>query len=961
MAKAKRVFQVAKELGVSSKDILAKCEAEDVPNMTNHMSTVSVGLEMTIKEWFGEAETSGGTAVETAQKVDVKRAKARARKKAKPKTKPVEAEAPTEAPPEQAAEPTEPPQEAEPVDQPEPAETPAPAAEAEEAGKAKARSRKKSADESAEAPAEQPPAEAAEAPAVAEAAEEAESEAESDEGDSKKAKVRPAEVETPEAEAEASGRPVAVPNVPKRPEAVKPVGPQVKPEEAKLKGPKVIRREAPEELPAPRRRRPAGPTAPEPGEIVRSRGPVRGRGAGGPAVDDDSGRSPRRKRGGGGGGGGGGRGRGGDADTWRRGTFSEQDLIEREERMNRAGGFLKQRRRDMRKRAAGGGSQAATPVQTGGKVEIAEPFTIKELSAVTGIKGAEIVGYLFKNKGVMATINQGIEVEVAQEVCAEYNIELVVKEAQSAEQAVEAELEGREQVDVRRRPPVVAVLGHVDHGKTSLLDKIREADVAVGEAGGITQHIGAYRASIKGTDGEDKTVVFLDTPGHEAFTAMRARGANLTDVVVVVVAADDGVMPQTLESINHAKAAGVPIVIALNKVDVPQATDSNIQKILGQLAEQELNPVEWGGETEVIRTSAETGQGVTDLMEILDYQAELLELTADYGGTAYGQVIEAELSEGRGPVSRVLVRGGQMKIGDFIVMGRAFGRVRDMLDDRGNNIEIAGPATPVEISGIDEVPDAGDKFYVVGSLKQAEQIAEQRREHERKQELATKSKVTLDNLFDQMKAGDVKELRVVIKADVQGSVEVLRKTLEETAADNEEVAVRVLHAAVGGITESDVILAEASDAIIVGFEVIASQRARSVAEEKGVDIRLYRVIYDIVDDIRAGLEGMLAPEKREEVIGHAEVREVFKVSKVGAVAGCYVTDGTIQRNALIRVTRDDIVIEHDRLLSSLKRFKDDAKEVRSGMECGMSIDGYDDIRAGDILECYTTTEVAQTL
>jgi len=960
LAKAKRVFQVAKELGVNSKDILAKCEAEGVPNMTNHMSTVSVGLEMTIKEWFGEGGEAGGggTAVETAEKVDLKRVKAKARKKAKPKQEPAEPEAPAATT--QADDEAEPPTDAAP-----PAETeaePVAAEETEASGKAKARAKKKTAEQieaerqAAEAAAK---AEAAEAAAAAqpeaEAASEAEAPAETDQAEPSEAPAKAvAESSEPTAEAEASPkRPMARPNVPDRPE-VRPVGPKVKPEEAKLRGPKVIRREAPDEVPAPKPRRSPGPSQPQPGDIVRSRGPVRGRGAGGGAEEDSS-RSPRRKRGGGG------RGRGGDADTWRRGTFSEQDLIEREERMNRAGGFLKQRQRDMRKRAAGGGSQAVTPVETGGQVEIAEPFTIKELSAATGIKGADIVGYLFKNKGVMATINQGIEAGVAQEVCLEYNIELVVKEAKSAEQAVEAELVEREQVDVRRRPPVVAVLGHVDHGKTSLLDKIRQADVAEGEAGGITQHIGAYRASIKGTDGEEKTVVFLDTPGHEAFTAMRARGANLTDVVVVVVAADDGVMPQTVESINHAKAAGVPIVIALNKIDVPQATDANIQKILGQLAELELNPVEWGGETEVVRTSAETGQGITDIMEILDYQAELLELTADYGGAGYGQVIEAELSEGRGPVASVLVRGGEMKIGDFIVMGRAFGRVRDMLDDRGKNIEEAGPATPVEISGIDEVPDAGDKFYVVGSLKQAEQIADQRRDAERKKELATKSKVTLDNLFDQMKAGDVKDLRVVIKADVQGSVEVLRKTLEETAEDNEEVAVRVLHAAVGGITESDVILAEASDAIIIGFQVIASQHARNVAEQKGVDIRLYRVIYDIVDDIRAGLEGMLTPEKREEVIGHAEVREVFRVSKVGAVAGCYVTDGVIQRNALIRVTRDDIVIEHDRLLSSLKRFKDDAREVRAGMECGMSIDGYNDIQAGDILECYTTTEVKQKL
>jgi translation initiation factor IF-2 len=768
--------------------------------------------------------------------------------------------------------------------------------------------------------------------------------------------VAEAEAAAAEPPVEQPSKPRVRPNVPDRPTEVKPVGEKLeKPKPVALSGPKLIRKEAPDVIKPPRSRRPATEQVTTEESLIRSRGPQRGRGAGPRTTpEEESGRSPRRRRSSR-------RGRSAEADAFSGGRhrFSEQDLLEREERLNRSGGFLKQRRRDMSRRAAGG-APAATPARVGGKVEIAEPFTIKDLSAATGIKGADIVGYLFQ-RGIMATINQAIDVSIAQEVCMEYDIELVVREARSAEQQIAKRQEQRERTDVRRRPPIVAVLGHVDHGKTSLLDKIRQSDVAGGEAGGITQHIGAYRATIRGTDGEDKTVVFLDTPGHEAFTTMRARGANLTDVVVLVVAADDGVMPQTVESINHAKAAGVPIVVALNKIDVPQATDANIQKILGQLAERELNPVEWGGQTEVIRTSAETGEGVEEIMEILDYQAELLELAADYAGPAHGQVIEAELSEGRGPVARVLVREGNLSIGDFIVMGRAFGRVRDMIDDRGRNTTTAGPATPVEISGIDEVPDAGDRVYITESLKQAEEIANTRRDDERKRELASKTKVTLDNVFEQMQAGDVKELRVVLKADVQGSAEVLNRSLQEIGADNEEVAVRVLHAAVGGITESDVILAEASDAIIVGFQVIASPRARTEAERRGVDIRLYRVIYDIVDDVKAGLEGMLAPETREEVQGHAEVREVFRVSKVGMVAGCYVTDGSIQRNALIRVTRDDIVIEHDRTLQQLKRYKDDVRDVRAGMECGMSIDGYDDIRVGDILECYTATEVAKTL
>ncbi|MHB1158171.1 MAG: translation initiation factor IF-2 [Phycisphaerales bacterium] len=969
MAKSKkRLHELAKDLGVESKVVIAKCHAEGL-DISNPMATVSIGLEMTIREWF----TEGGnhTAVETAEKVDLDKVKTKARRRARVPGAPGEShDESADAGTDTATQTVEAPGES--VDAAPPAvvaapvvvETPVapPAPDAEVPHKAAPRHKH---EQPTEAPtvaaphAPEPPPPAPVTPPTVPAG----------------AEPVVAPTSAVDAAASAAAEPAKAiqrsrPNVPKRPENIKP-GPQLhKPKAAKLKGPRVVRVEAPEVIEAPRPRRPAASaSSTASSDMIRSRGPVRGRGVGGPAPEEDVSRSPRRKRGGGGGppGSGGGANAGAappkrttDADLWRRGTFSEQDLIEREERLSRAGGFLKQRRREMRKHADGTPVQALSPAEVGGKVEIAEPFTIKELSAATGIKAADIIKFLF-DKGVMTTLNHAIDKLLAAEVCLEYNIELVVKEAQSAQQRVESELLVREPVLVQRRPPIVAVLGHVDHGKTSLLDRIRTKDVAAHEAGGITQHIGAYRATIKGNDGKEKTVVFLDTPGHEAFTAMRLRGANLTDIVVLVVAADDGVMPQTIESINHAKAAGVPIVVALNKIDRPDATEANVTKILGQLAEQGLNPTEWGGDTEVMRVSATTGQGVTDLVEVLDYQAELKELTADYGGPAYGQVIEAELSEGRGPVARVLVQGGELKIGDFIVIGRAFGRVRDIIDDRGSTLTIAGPATPVEISGIDHVPDAGDKFYVTASLRQAEDIATQRRDAERKRELASKSKVTLDNVFEQMKTGAVKELRIVVKADVQGSVEVLRKTLEQVGSENSQVAVRVLHAAVGGITESDVLLAEASDAIIVGFNVIASQHARAEAEHRGVDIRLYRIIYNILDDVKNALEGMLAPEKREEVIGHAAVREVFRISKVGMIAGCYVTDGLIRRNALIRVTRDNIVTEHDRTLSSLKRFKDDAREVRAGMECGCSIDGYDDIRAGDVLECYTTTEVKQKL
>jgi len=457
------------------------------------------------------------------------------------------------------------------------------------------------------------------------------------------------------------------------------------------------------------------------------------------------------------------------------------------------------------------------------------------------------------------------------------------------------------------------------------------------------------------TVGDDEHVVtFIDTPGHEAFTEMRARGAKVTDIVVLVVAADDGVMPQTIESINHAKAAGVPIVVALNKIDKPEATDQNIQRILGQLAEHELNPVEWGGDTEVVRTAAIKGEGIQDILEILDLQAQLLELTADFGGPAEGTVLEAKLEEGRGAVASILVQQGQLNKGDYMVAGRGYGRVRDIIDDHGNRTKEAQPSHPVVISGLSEVPDAGDRVFIVKNLREAESAAKERVAAERERTL-TRERVTLDNILDHMTEAGKKELPIILKADVQGSVETITASLGKMTTD--EVRVSIKHAAVGGISESDITLADASGAIVIGFNVTAPGKVRRAAEDAGVDIRYYDVIYDITDDIEKAIVGMLEPEHRIEILGHAEVKEVFRITKVGMVAGCYVTGGTIQRNALIRVTRDDIVIENDRKLSQLKRFKDDAKEVKAGQECGMLIDGYDDIKPGDVLECYETKEV----
>jgi translation initiation factor IF-2 len=506
---------------------------------------------------------------------------------------------------------------------------------------------------------------------------------------------------------------------------------------------------------------------------------------------------------------------------------------------------------------------------------------------------------------------------------------------------------------------VVTVLGHVDHGKTSLLDRIRKADVAAHEAGGITQHVGAYRVSITGSDGAAKTVVFLDTPGHQAFTSMRARGAGLTDLVCLVVAADDGVMPQTVESINHAKAAQVPIVVVLNKIDKPEATEANVRKIYGQLAEQGLNPTEWGGTTEVMRVSATRGDGVKELLEVLDYQAALLELKADYGGAARGTVIESQMLIGRGPVARVMVQQGMLRVGDFIVIGRAFGRVRDMTDDRGQEITQAGPATPVELSGIDEIPDAGDKFYSTDTLQKAEQIATAYREKERLKQLATQTKVTLENFATQADAGHVKELRVVLKADVQGSIDVLKKSL--TDQSTAEVAVKVLHAAVGGITETDVLLADASDAVVIGFHVVAPAMVRDLAEQRHVEVRLYRIIYEVTDELRKAMEGLLEPETKEEQLGSAEVREVFHITKVGAVAGCMVTEGQISRTAKVRVVRDNVVVTDNRNIESLRRLKEDAKEVRSGFECGIRLAGFDDIKPGDKIVAFNTITVKRKL
>ena len=939
---AKRVFEIARELGVKSKAITEKCAAEGVPNMNNHMSSVSAGLEATIREWFS-SELASGTAVETTAHVDIEKVRSKPRRRAKAKTKAGDTPT-TDATGGATAGTTtlEPP-----------------------ADPTKSKSVNGAFAEIA-TPAQTP---TTNAPAVTESAPSA---------PEKAAAAAPPKVTSPvEVEdeskapaappADASPQTVAPPpppttrevrmNAPLRPKDVRPAGPKleaIKP--AALAGPKVVRIEAPERIERPRPRPQSGPPNRAPrgggGVVTPDQDFARGDAPAGAGSRRNKRRSgatggakPAARKGPGGSG-----VRDSQSNRWR-----PQDLAEREARLSRAGGFLRQRRRDMKVKKQASSRQNTSSVSTG-PVSIAAPFSIKELSAASGVKASEIIKKLFL-EGVMATVNSGIDPEKAQEIMIEFDIELDITEAKSAEEVVTAEFDDRVIVDERPRDPIVTILGHVDHGKTSLLDRIRKSNVADAEAGGITQATSAFRVPVHLGD-ESKRILFLDTPGHEAFTAMRARGAQVTDIVVLVVAADDGVMPQTIESINHAKAAGVPIIVALNKMDKPEATDANIQRILGQLAEHELNPVEWGGETEVVKTSAVKNEGIQDLLETIDLQSQVLELTADFGGPARGVVIESAMIEGRGPTANLIVQDGNLKVGDFIIAGRAFGRVRDIVSDLGKRLKTAGPATPVQVSGLDELPAAGEKFYIVASLRKAQAAAEQRRTSERELELA-QPKVTLETMLTQMTDAEVKELRVVIKADVQGSIDVLRKSAEDISTD--EVRLRVLHAAVGGVTESDVLLAHASGAVIIGFNVIASAKARQLAAQKRVQLRFDQVIYNITDDLKRAAEGLLEPDIRQNVLGHAEVRKVFKVSKVGAIAGCLVTDGVIERNAYIRVTRNDIIIEDKRVLSQLKRFKDDAKDVHAGQECGMKIDGYDDIKEGDVLECYREVEVKRTL
>ena len=577
-------------------------------------------------------------------------------------------------------------------------------------------------------------------------------------------------------------------------------------------------------------------------------------------------------------------------------------------------------------------------------VKIPDAIGVGELASRMKKTGAEVVKTLMKN-GVMASLSDVIDFDTAAIIAEELGCKVEKEVIVTIEERLIDTAEDKEE-DLEPRAPVVVVMGHVDHGKTSLLDYIRNAHVAAGEAGGITQHIGAYQVNVQG-----KTITFLDTPGHEAFTAMRARGAMITDVAILVVAADDGIMPQTVESINHAKAANIPIIVAINKMDKPEA---NPERIKEQLTKYELVPEEWGGETIICPISAKTGEGIDNLLEMVNLTAEMQELKANPNRSAHGAVIEARLDKGRGPVATLLVQNGTLKQGDVIIAGTAVGRVRAMTSAKGEKLTEAGPSVPVEIIGMGEVPGAGDDFHAVADERMARELVEQRKHEQKMAASAPVGKVSLEDLFSQIKQGEMKDLNIIVKADVQGSAEAVKASLEKLS--NEEVRVRVIHCAVGAISESDVMLATTSNAIIVGFNVRPDNNAKESAARNNVDMRMYRVIYDCINEIETAMKGMLAPKFKEVELGQAEVRNVFRITGVGMVAGCYVTNGKMQRGAQMRLLRDNIVI-YDGAIASLQRFKDSVKEVAQGYECGITFEKFQDIKEGDVIEAYLMEQI----
>ncbi len=930
MAEKMRVHILAKALGVPSKVIIAKCQAEGL-QVTNHMSTLSAGLEATIREWFSEGQHD--TTIETTDRVDLKKVRKTVRKTPSAKRDAVAgasadsaetaggggaddtAIAVAEAPPSEDAAPHGDVQ----------AETP-PSMEA-------------------AAVIEQPEAASVDSTTAVEpvaTAPPAENSVDTD-------AALPTESALPESTSPGAGEEEVQATEPEAPpeeaEKILPAGPQNVPKPVTLKGPRVVRYEPVEQdirRPVPRRRptdapgpRPAMPVGEAPGAPGQRRG-LRGRGA---TTDRaKKGRSVQRVS-------------PADMSAEKLNEWRNRDLDERKERILDATG----RRIHTRRGGSGhGGSSPGGPAPAKTEATVQGPVMMKAFCAATGISVLHIMPILRKEFNVFAHINMELSNEMAEYIALERGVALTIIAPKSPLDEVEEEFAARKPKNPKSRPPVITFLGHVDHGKTSLLDAVRKTDVTVSEDGGITQHIGAYHLEHK-TAGK---LTFVDTPGHAAFTEMRARGAQITDLVVLLVAADDGVMPQTVEAINHAKAAEVPIVVALNKIDLGT---QNVNRIYGQLAERGLQPSgDWGGETDVIHTSATTGQGVDELLEHLTALGEVLDFKADNKCDASGTVIEAQTKEGVGSVARVLVQSGTLRAGNTVVCGNAFGKVRALVDDRGRKLREAGPSIPVEIWGLDEVPTAGDKFYVLKSLQRAKTVAEGCKHQRIHEGRAQSQRVrTLEEVVKRRDASDIPELNVILKADVDGSMDALRAMLSKIPSD--EVTLGFRHVGVGPVNDSDVLLAHASDAIIIAFRVVPSVGAKKLAESKGVDIRQYKVIYEVADDIKKALEGLLAPDEKIEQRATCEVREVFNVTKVGTIAGCHVADGLIKRSHQLRLTREGTVVRDNCKIGSLRRFKDDAKEVRAGLECGIRIEGFDDVKPGDIIEAFEIVKIARTL
>ena len=1053
MAKGIRVNQLAKELGVESKAILAKCREEGLGDkVPNHMSVLSLGLSETVREWFSGG--GGGTAVEVAAPVEVKPKRTRTAAKRSVDGQEGEAHDESHEAADEAREAPAPGDHAQPPVAEKPAAAPhAPAVAEAPAPTAPATEPAPPAGEETTAPPPGPATPVADAPKDAPAAPahppatQAPAGPEAPRSPTAPARPTPApEIHAPSRDAALTARPpvtmppsapavaasapavapprpttgpttgpatgpaTAPPRPATGPATGRPTGPgghghppvarptvslkggtgqgpaiverkavTVAPQldrskltPAQIQGPKIVRVEAPESVPVPGG--PRGPRPPRPGDqpSFNQARPATGRGVKVTTEEDEEearkkaaaakgGRTNSQRRRGGI------DGRRGEAMEKLR-EFTDADLEERRKRLDHADRHRAGVDRHLDKsQARGKHAIALTGLQKGEPISIEEPITVKTLSSALGVKGNDILSKLLK-QGVFANINQALDRETAEMIALDYGAELQIAAESTLEEDLMREFASYERIpeNMVTRPPVVTILGHVDHGKTSLLDRIRKANVAAGEAGGITQHTAAWMVQL-GEGETAKRVTFIDTPGHQAFTSMRARGADMTDVVVLVVSAAEGVQPQTIESINHARAANKPIVVAMNKIDRP---DANEQQVLGQLAAQGLNPVEWGGEIEVVRTSATTGQGINELIEILDYQSQLLELKTDPSLAARGTVIEARMDPGLGPVATVLIQDGTLHYGDVILSGPGYGRVRMLINDMGRPIEEATASMPVVVSGFSELPSAGDRVYQVDDLERARDIARDRENRQRMAALGSRTAVTRDNLSAVVKAGETKTIHLIIKADVQGSVETLAKTV--TDMNTEEVRVKVIHSGAGGITESDVELAMATrinpedkdhpnEVAIIGFNVVPDETARAVAEQNHISVKTYRVIYEIFDDLRKALSGMLTPEIREKLHGHAEVRQVFKVSKIGNIGGCIVTDGHIQRGSRIRLTRGGVVITEDLAIESLKRLKDDVKEVKAGLECGIKLANYDDIKVGDRFEAYVRETIQRTL